>query len=366
MAKNPKWTDLFSADRGQANSHLLQLRVVQKRGCSFLVLPMDAQPAVEALSLYSAQTPAARLFKAFLRFVMTCRIPLGFETAELRIATDARFVQFLLKLGNRSTIPPLAIACGNPRTEGQRFIILIFDPAGQPSVIVKAGLSEIARSLIAKEDQFLKNVPAKLGIPRVRESFESEQIRTLSLDYMRGQSPRFTDYTPMFSLVNSWLEEAQPMPLQEFALWRQLKLAVTSPHFSKLEPRIAEKKIYSTIYHGDFAPWNIKVNHDSWTALDWERGELAGIPGWDCFHFLIQPAILVTRTSTASLVEEIETFLHRDDFRSYAKRAQIAGAERELVLSYLLQQIDVIKPSEGMVATQNLFNALACRWLAAA
>ena len=233
-------------------------------------------------------------------------------------------------------------------------------------MVVKAGISETARFLIAKENLFLRSAPTNTpGFPRIGESFESEHIRALSLDYTSGQPPRSTDDAPMFLLATAWLDESKTMPLHETLSWQRLKSATASPFFSKLEKRIADRRFHPSIYHGDFAPWNIKSKENSWTVLDWERGELIGIPGWDCFHFLIQPAILVTRTRTELLAAQVERFLQREDFQNYAKRAHITGSERELLLSYLLHQIDVIKPTEGMAATQNLFAALCSKWLAA-
>lgn len=50
-------------------------------------------------------------------------------------------------------------------------------------------------------------------------------------------------------------------------------------------------------------------------VLDWERGELAGIPAWDWFHFVLQPAILVAREDTAALVRRLEGLLASADFQ---------------------------------------------------
>jgi len=97
-------------------------------------------------------------------------------------------------------------------------------------------------------------------------------------------------------------------------------------------------------------------------VLDWERGELDGIPGWDWFHYVIQPGILVERLSTTDLVQRIETLLAAESFAAYAGRAGILGCERELLLAYLLHAVEVIKPSEGLAATRELLGAMAARW----
>lgn len=96
--------------------------------------------------------------------------------------------------------------------------------------------------------------------------------------------------------------------------------------------------------------------------LDWERGELAGIPGWDWFHYVLQPAILVERLPVAGLVQRMEGLLRSEAFLAYAERAGIRGCERELALAYLIHAAEVIKPAEGLAATNELRRALAARW----
>ncbi len=110
-------------------------------------------------------------------------------------------------------------------------------------------------------------------------------------------------------------------------------------------------------------PWNIKVSPaGAWTVLDWERGELAGLPGWDWFHYLIQNGILVGHLPAPVLIQHVETLLDSPPFKQYAALAGIQGCERELVLAYLLHIVEVIKPSEGLAATAELLKALSTRW----
>jgi hypothetical protein len=117
------------------------------------------------------------------------------------------------------------------------------------------------------------------------------------------------------------------------------------------------------LFHGDFAPWNIKVSDKGvWTVLDWERGQTNGVPGWDWFHFVIQPAILVERLPMPKLVEKVEKLLRSYLFREYASKVGCLQKERELMLGYLLYCIHVIQPSEGLEENQELLDALHDRW----
>ena len=120
------------------------------------------------------------------------------------------------------------------------------------------------------------------------------------------------------------------------------------------------RTVHPAIYHGDLAPWNIKVSPaGAWTVLDWERGEPTGIPGWDWFHYVIQSGILVGRLSTPVLAQRVESLLRSDAFKQYAARAGILGCERDLVLAYLLHVVEVLKPSEGLAASRELLHALS-------
>ena len=124
------------------------------------------------------------------------------------------------------------------------------------------------------------------------------------------------------------------------------------------------KKIYRhpVIYHGDFAPWNIKVSHGSWHALDWERGELSGIPGWDWFHYVIQSAVLIKREPVDQLVARVERMLASQNFMRYADRAKITGTERMLLLAYLNYSVQILKQTEELPRVQSLLSSLSANW----
>jgi hypothetical protein len=133
--------------------------------------------------------------------------------------------------------------------------------------------------------------------------------------------------------------------------------------FSVVARSLHDRNFHPAMHHGDFTPWNIKVAPTGvWTVLDWERGELTGIPGWDWFHYVIQSGILVGHLPTADLAQRVESLINSDAFRQYATRGGILGCERQLVLAYLLHVVQVIKPSEGIAATRELLEDLAARW----
>jgi hypothetical protein len=159
--------------------------------------------------------------------------------------------------------------------------------------------------------------------------------------------------------LNSWIAEARRVSLGELPDWLRLEQVAGNNWFAPFAERLRAQAVHPAICHGDFAPWNIKVSpQGEWVVLDWERGELEGVPGWDWFHYVLQPAILVERLRTAELLRKADDLLASDSFREYAKRAGISGMERELMLAYLLHCVAVIQPSEGAAQTRELLEAL--------
>jgi len=361
------WEDLFAVQAGEAGSVRVKMRMVAKHGRPFLLLPCQRHAAVVCLGLYPAQTPRARAARTILSWMLKAAAPFATKHITFAVPSDSPFAGFLSSQAGqpKGGLPTLGVLAGNPATEGQRFLLLVFDARQMPVAVVKAGLSERARSLIEKEASFLAAVPPdRSGVPRLRAVFQCPRLRALALDFFAGHSPRPRDEGALPALLASWVDPQRTIALDQAPDWVRLKSAAAANElFGLLAGRLRRRTFRAAIHHGDFAPWNVKVSSSgAWTVLDWERGEPAGIPGWDWFHYVIQPAILVERLPAPDLVQRVEVLLTSEAFRSYADRAGIIGCERELVLAYLLHAAEVIKPSEGLAPTCDLLRELAARW----
>ena len=361
------WEDLFAAPEGQEQAVRIGMRLVRKAGRPFLLLPGQPRPAAAIMDLYPAQTGRARMARALLRCLLRASLPLRAETISLALAPGDAFVKFLWSLAGEpgQGAPVLGILAGNPASDGQRFLLLVFDASQRPVAVVKAGLSPRARALVEQEERFLAAMPEKtVAVPRLRAGFESSRLRSLALDFVPGDSPRPRDEAALPPLVTAWVDATRTVVLADIPDWMRLQEAApASGLFSVVAGQLRGRKVHPAMHHGDFAPWNIKVSPvGAWTVLDWERGELTGIPGWDWFHYIIQSGILVGHLPASVLVQRVESLLSSDAFRQYATRGGILGCERELVLAYLLHVVQVIKPSEGIAATRELLEDLAARW----
>ena len=165
-----------------------------------------------------------------------------------------------------------------------------------------------------------------------------------------GEPP--CDVRGLAPLLDSWVHEEQRIPLGGISLIRQLPAEIAGP--------LAGHLVTPVIYHGDLAPWNVKVARGAWTVLDWERGGATGVPAWDWFHFVIQPALLVRRLPPEQVFERVAGLWRSAAFQRYAATAEIAEFPRELLRGYLLYMLEVVRPADGLAELRAL-HALALK-----
>lgn len=344
------------------------MKLLTKRGQPLLLLPAQPQLAAHALALYPAQTARGRLARFAARWILTTRLPIGIQSVVVNFPPDHAFSKWLASLTpDVGGVARFAVLAGNANSPGQRLILLLFDARHQPAVIVKAGFTEVAKRLIAQERQFFESLPDNASpgeIPRLRGAFANDQLVALAMDFLPGHSPGDQDERELPRLLSSWVQPLHRGAFAETRVGRELTaICCTDPVFQSQMAALQEQRPATALFHGDFAPWNVRVSPQrGWMVLDWERGALNGPPAWDWFHYVIQKAILVQRQSPQTLVTTIERLLASPDFQTYLQHSHAAGCERALLLLYLLHQSAVVRPSEGLTATQELLQALATRW----
>ncbi len=274
------------------------------------------------------------------------------------------FTAFLAQIAGGQCFPRLAILCGNPRAVGRRFIILLFDPANRPAAVVKAGVGEPAARLIDHEASFLNSVRHDLpGVPRLRSTFQSARIHALALDFFPGLSPGSGGDAGLESLLSSWIDASRTVRLVELPPWKKLAASMGPDVPAWMSsPQLQNLVCHPVLFHGDFAPWNVKISGNAWHVLDWEQGEDAGVPGWDWFHYVIRGAVLVCREPAASLAARVERLLVSQQFARYAAQAEIMGIERLLVLAYLNYSIRILRQTEELARVESLLQWLLMEW----
>jgi len=359
----PFWNLVFASDAAPTEKR--SMRLLKKGGRPFLLLPRNGNLAARCLDLYPAQTSKARLAKFVLKSLLRLGLPAGAQAAPLNLSGKSDFIAFLRSIVKfeGEQIPNFGILAGNPASDSQRFIILLFDRKGIPAAVVKAGVTAPAQGLVQKESAFLASAGGRIGIPRFIQAFSDSKIKAVALPYITGKIPDSLDGKGLRQLLVSWADPKEKVCLRDIACWRALGSSSAQSALKILKPAFEERFVHLTLCHGDFAPWNIKVlPNGDWVAIDWERGELQGIPGWDWFHFLIQPGILVKKLCAPELADAVESLIASTDFQEYASATGIHGGERDLILAYLLHMLHVVRPAEGLEENRSLLELLAARW----
>lgn len=354
------WEDFLSLPPGSSSAEAVGFRVLRRRGREWLVLPKNPTLAARALALYPAQRRLARAARGALGFALRLRFPL--EKRSINISADTPFVKFLgACAGIPSGMPNVAMLAGNPRAAGARHTFLVFDAAGRRRAVVKAGIGEAARSLIRKEADFLHQYAGRFaGLPACLGRLESDSISAFATEFIEGKSPSPRPPATIASLLLQWVDKNNEIPIAKIPAWGRLERAASGdPILSGLRKALASRMVRPVMWHGDFAPWNIKViPSGEWFALDFERSEPAGIPGWNWLHYLVQSGILIERKNTASMARRLEELFGSSLFQHFARTTGIAGIEREIAIAYLLYAIRILRPTEGTADIKALLNAL--------
>jgi hypothetical protein len=357
------WNNLFTRTEGDRGLVHRDLKVLYKGGQPLLALPGSTRPAAICLGLYPAQTWRARLARCVARVMVQTGWRIGMQATRFQFSRHDPFILFLSEVADESEtrLPEFGIFAGNPRSPGQRFMILVFAPDGTPKGVVKAGVSQQARRLVGYEAEFLRKAGGRFrGVPALRKRFTGQNVEALVLDFFPGESPRTAEGKEMANLLISWVDTRQTTSIEETATWNQLKqCASCRPLLAALPPALGGKQVCPVLHHGDFTPWNVRVSPEgNWTVLDWERGELQGLPAWDWFHFVIQRAVLVQKAGVEELLKTVRNLLANSSFRDYARLARIEGIEPALLQAYLIHLTEVIRPSEGLEQNRALLSRL--------
>jgi hypothetical protein len=141
-------------------------------------------------------------------------------------------------------------------------------------------------------------------------------------------------------------------PLREIPGWQRL---LALPNCPPELQRVADSKVRPALYHGDFAPWNLRISSaGDLQVFDWERGEQVGVPGWDWLHYRLQPEILVRKTCPTYLLQLMDRILRSAEWLEYLRRAEAAGMGSEIAQGYLWYHLRVCRQTEGEATLRKL------------
>ncbi len=356
----PIITALFTG-QGRTQPVVFEWRLISRQGRPFMLLPCGLQSARTGLNLYSAQRLRAKIWRGILPGLLQAPLSRFFERVRFQADASAEILQFMAQqvAMPAERIFPAAIKLSDVGIRS-RLVLLLCDEGGRPTRVIKAGLNATGRAATDLEADFLAQLPTnKLGCIRMTGRLSTPKVSAFATDYFPGASPH--DDAGLEHLFHDWLDRDESVPLAGLPVWRELAAAVGAPDqkaWLQINSTLTGKTVRPTLYHGDFAPWNIRVvNSRNLQAFDWERGSLRGVPGWDWFHFTIQTAILARRYSAERAAAEVEQLIHSSRFQKYAAAAGISDCVQPLVLAYLLHHVWVTKP---LRAARRPPNCLIC------
>jgi hypothetical protein len=370
MAKKiiqPLIETLFHSEKPSGKRLTFNWRLVTRQGRPLLLLPEDGMDLRMGLELYSAQRPLAKIWRAALPKIIRSPAASMFHRISFEVDANSEFVRFLSEQSGVSVeqLRAPAIKFGGLGEKKTRLALLLCDQTNRPTKVVKVGLNAEGRAATEREADVLAQLPAEvIGCIRMSGRQATEKWSAFATPFFPGDSPE--NDVGMEIVFHSWLKLGEATAIGEFDSWRELEKKVPVEQAEKLRALtdvLGSKKIRSTLYHGDFTPWNLRaINAMNLQAYDWEVGYLRGIPGWDWFHFIVQTSILVKRHSPERVAAELEQVIQSPRFFKYAQAAGIEKIIEPLLLAYLLHQDHVICPLQGRATTRQLFELLWSHW----
>ena len=332
----PAWLPLFADTSGSSGFDLRRFRLLRRHGEQLLFLPDKQSLLLGSLPLYQPQTKKARFFLSAIRLCLGTGLAQVLPRIDAPIGRESTLAKFMTKLGGSGTLPDFAVLAGNPRAEGRRFVFLAFDAQGRETFVVKAAFEPAGCSLIEHESRFLQAHDGRVPhIPQLLGATGQSPVAALALPFQPGTSPKADDTGIAGNVLGAWFSGEEQMGIASFPQWRRF-VASGGSFPQELRPKLESVRVKPVIFHGDFAPWNLRVDSNNrLMALDWERGEDQGIPGWDWFHYVVQTSILMRREKVCETYRRIVRLLQTPEFIAYSRHGGFETRGLLLFAGYL-------------------------------
>jgi hypothetical protein len=342
-------------------------RLVHRKKRPFLLLPETASGPSTSLELYLAQRPLGKLWRSVILLLLRTPAARFFRRVSIQADAASEWMQFLARQSGQPAgqLRTPAIKLGIVSETNSRLVLLLYDAGGYPIRVVKVGLNPQGRAAMEREADLLSHLPADvIGCTGITGRFSNATTSAFATAFFPGKSLA-TD-VGIEELFHAWLNATPPEPIENLANWRELESVANSaglPQWPMIRDALAGQRVRSTLFHGDFTPWNVRMtNLENIRAYDWESGDLRGIPAWDWFHFVVQTSILVKHHSPQRAAAELEQLVVSPRFQKYASDAGISRLIEPLLLAYLLHRKHVFRPLEGGRATSRLLDLLWTHW----
>lgn len=305
-----------------------------RRGCLLLALPGDRQVAMATLALYQPQSYRARLIVVLIRLLVRLKLHVKCLPSRQMVFREQGPIAWL-----KADHEGFGFLLGNPSSDAR--CVIIARRKGKGLVIDKVGLSAPAREAVEAEFSVMLNLPEKLaGLLDLNEHGANDQWAFYSCPMMSGFSPRKRDDALVLETLRSWEEHARKKPLADSEQWQRAIDFAARHHLTKASKLLDESKnlrVTMGVMHGDFSPWNIKINDQGdVTVIDWEYASRTGPAVWDWLHYLLQRSSLVDKMPASASLQVCRGWAQSPEGQVFMDEAGW-GSHTELCIgSYLL------------------------------
>jgi hypothetical protein len=326
------WAQLVSGGAAVVSENRF-FYLLQRQGHELLAIPAASASSPDVLALYLPQTAKARLAKHLFRLTLSSPLAGLLPTLEVPVQRT-EFTDFLCSLSG-GCIPPFAVLSGNPAVLGRRFIFGLLDPQGKCRTIVKCAIDNAGGHLIEAEAAALKTLNGKFpAIPELRANLATAECRAFAMDFF-AESGRLLTREERITQAKQWICPGAAVPLRSLVPWQ----AIAHPSLSTVGAMV-----HPVVFHGDFAPWNIRRSGNQWMVIDWEKASPHGPPLWDLLHYEIHEEILVNRSTAEKVRGRIQSLLQDPSLQNYLADCG-ASEHSQLLLQGYLSHLDTIYPN---------------------
>lgn len=297
---------------GALASGPVELSGFRKGGRLLLGIPRQPEAAGRTLGLYQPQRPAARIMTGVFRF----------------LAERGFHHRFLPKLSvppsSARVIPELAgiepstrgVLLGSPEHKVRRAVATYRNDGDWE--VAKIALGDEGYAILNSEARALGEIHSlTAAAPRLLGLHRIEDLTLMRMPYLSGMPLDPGEISGVLGLLDSWKRDLPRQRADQFDEWPAIERALAaSDEGRSLVQELKPLILQPMIRHGDFARWNLLRKPDgSITALDWEWGHPAAMPGLDLIHYFLQDQRLVRRlpheeaiTTTLKRMRQTDSF----------------------------------------------------------
>lgn len=237
---------------------------------------------------YPAYRSPAKIYRLFLRMKVAC----GFGKSWLADSKPWIVGGFLH--GVLSDVQSTVVLVGTPGPS-QKLIIQLWDNH-RIIAYLKYAESPRAQMLLQREADILLSLPKGLS-PTVLKYGQLKQGFGLLITPVIGRQipAKLPPSTLLLSFLRS-LDTVDEIALEKHPWVSSYLLKFGEDNIMPWLSILAGRSWSITRHHGDFAPWNLLVNHENRVvAIDWEYGFRDGFPLLDLAYYVLQVAKLIYR-----------------------------------------------------------------------